>query len=83
MEQPSKKQQPGNITNKKKTKGSAVERSRILSWSWQKKIRNKNKAKTFSRKAERQQKKKNGLAKMKMQAERDDRVVFLLIFSII
>lgn len=81
MEQPSKKQQPGNITNKKKTKGSAVERSRILSWSWQK-IRNKNKAKTFSRKAERQQK-KNGLAKMKMQVERDDRVVFLLIFSII
>lgn len=82
MEQPSKKQQPGNITNKKKTKGSAVERSRILSWSWQKKNPKQKQSKNIFQKS-RAQTKKNGLAMMKMQAERDDRVVFLLIFSII
>lgn len=78
MEQTSKKQQPGNITNKQKTKGSAVERSRILSWSWQNKSETKTKQKHFPEKQSAN--KKNGLAMMKMHAERDDRVVFLLIF---
>lgn len=57
MEQTSKKQQPGNITNKKKQKEAQLNVAEFLAGAGKKKIRNKNKAKTFSRKAERKQKK--------------------------
>lgn len=40
----------GKYYKQKKTKGSAVERSRILSWSWQKKSETKTKQKHFPEK---------------------------------
>lgn len=81
MEQPSKKQQPGNITNKKKQKEAQLNVAEFLAGAGKKNPKQKQSKNIFQK--SRAPTKKNGLAMMKMQAERDDRVVFLLIFSII
>lgn len=72
----------GKYYKQKKQKEAPLNVAEFLAGAGKKKSETKTKQKHFPEKQS-ANKKKNGLAMMKMQAERDDRVVFLLIFSII